>query len=182
MDQRCKVCGIVICGPNGSGKSTLGRALAGALGYRLMDAEDYYFPDPQSAYSMSRTREEVRTLLLEDMNRYGQFVLVSVNGDWGEEINARCGLVVWLDAPLELRLERVKQRTLDRFGERALPGGDLYEQEEAFHAFAAARSVERIERWLDTVSCPVLRLDGTREIAANAALITAHLKEQGLLR
>ncbi|MBQ4044134.1 MAG: AAA family ATPase, partial [Clostridia bacterium] len=127
--------GILICGPNGSGKSTLGRALAGALGYRLMDTEDYYFPDPEAAYTVSRTRDEVRTLLLADMDRYAGFVMVSVNGDWGEEINTRYDLVVWLSAPSDLRLTRVRQRTLDRFGERALPGGDLYEQEEAFHAF-----------------------------------------------
>lgn len=43
-----KTHGIIIFGANGSGKTTLGRELAGLLGFRHMDIEDYYFENRRS--------------------------------------------------------------------------------------------------------------------------------------
>ena len=61
--------GIIVCGLNGSGKSTLGRALAEALGWRVIDNEDLYFPkdDPDYLFAHQRTQEEVERLLLEEV-------------------------------------------------------------------------------------------------------------------
>lgn len=37
-----------------------------------------------------------------------------------------------MDAPKDIRLRRVKNRSFRMFGDRILPGGDLYKQEEEF--------------------------------------------------
>lgn len=162
--------GIVICGGNGSGKTTLGRELSGVLNYKHMDIEDYYFPDAPIPYSKSRTREEVCELMLKDIKKYNNFIISAVNGDFGADINSRYELAVFLDVPLDIRLKRVKQRAYDKFGDRVLAGGDMYEQEQRFFKAVEKnyeKKTEWTKEWLKTLSCPVIHLDGTKPIEEN---------------
>ena len=155
--------GIAIVGLNGSGKTTLGRALTDALGYFRIDVEDYYFP-AEGAFNEARSRDEVEQLMLEDIEKNGNFVLSSVCADFASIEKYYC-LIVYLEAPKEMRLDRIRKRSIDRFGERVLPGGDLYESEENFFAFAAKRTPEKIENWLPKCTCPVLRIDSTKPVS-----------------
>ena len=159
--------GICICGLNGSGKTTLGAALAEKLGFKHMDVEDYYFTRTDNPYASARTREEVEVLLLEDVRKNPCFVFSAVNGNMNHEINSCYDLVVYLEVPLELRMKRIRQRAFDKFGDRVLPGGDMYEQEEKFFEFAEKRSPEKIEEWLQTLTCRVVRLDGSKPVKDN---------------
>lgn len=155
--------GIAIVGLNGSGKTTLGRALAEHLGYFRIDVEDYYFP-AEGAFNEARSRDEVEQLMLEDIEKNGNFVLSSVCADFASIEKYYC-LIVYLEAPKEMRLDRIRKRSIDRFGERVLPSGDLYESEENFFAFAAKRTPEKIENWLPKCTCPVLRIDSTKPVS-----------------
>ena len=137
--------GIAIVGLNGSGKTTLGRALAERLEYFRIDVEDYYFP-AEGAFDSPRDRAEVERLMLADIEKHGNFVLSAVCADF-ESIEKYYDLIVYLEAPKEERMERIRRRSIDRFGERVLPGGDLYESEEKFFAFAEKRTPEKIEKW-----------------------------------
>ena len=169
------MCGICVCGLNGSGKTTFAEALAKELKVRHMDIEQYYFTSADNPYASSRTREEVERLLLEDMKQNPDFVFSAVNGNMNSEINEKYSLVVYLDAPLDIRMKRIKQRAVEKFGDRVLFGGDMYEQEEKFFAFAQKRTPDKIEDWLNTVSCKVIRLDGTKSIQENVEFVKAFL-------
>ena len=176
--ERGKPFGICICGLNGSGKTTLGRMLAEKLQFRAMDVEEYTFPAGEATpYSAARSREEVVRLLCEDMAHEPRFVFSAVNGDMGDDMVSRYRLVVYLYAPLKIRLERVRKRASERFGERILAGGDLYEREQAFFDFVAERTPEKIEKWLGTLSCDVLCLDATESPEANAEKICAYIRD-----
>ena len=152
--------GIAIVGLNGSGKTTLGRALAERLEYFRIDVEDYYFP-AEGAFDSPRTREEVERMMLADIEKHGDFVLSAVCADFAS-IEKYYSLVVYLEAPKEERMERIRRRSIDRFGERVLSGGDMYEQEESFFAFAAKRTPDKIEKWIENVSCPIIRIDSRK--------------------
>ena len=91
------------------------------------------------------------------------------------EITENYALVVYLDVPLDMRMKRIRQRAIDKFGDRVLLGGDMYEQEESFFAYAEKRTPEKIEKWLKTLSCRVIRLDGTKPIQENIELIKSLL-------
>lgn len=165
--------GIIICGMNGSGKSTLGRALAESLGWRFIDNEDLYFPknDPAYLYGHERTQEEVERLLLEKVRRDERFVFAAVRGNYGAQVLPYYRAAVLLEVPRQTRLARVRQRSLNKFGDRALPGGDLYEKEKAFYDLIAARPEDHAARWLAGVGIPVLRVDGTRPVEENISVI-----------
>ena len=156
--------GIIITGLNGCGKSTVCRLLAEKMNYFSMDVEDYYFIDGDTPYSKFRTHEQTKKLMLDDIAKHKDFVLATVNCDWGEEITAMCKLAVVLKAPLEIRMERIKKREYEKFGDRVLQGGDLYESQQKFHNKVLARDEKHIEKQMQFITCPVFEIDATLSI------------------
>lgn len=156
--------GVLICGCNGCGKTTLGRALAGRLGVRFLDIEDYFFPNRNSDYPYreARSRREVIDLLTADTAGEEPFILVAVKGDFGPEIESRFACAVLLTAPGEVRSRRLRERSFGRFGERMRPGGNLYQAEERFFRAAAALSPDEVAGWVEGLACPVIRIDSEK--------------------
>jgi uridine kinase len=163
--------GIIVFGANGSGKSTLGRELARVLNYKYMDIEDYHFIKSEIPYTVERSREDCLNLMLTDIRKYGSFVISAVIGDFGEEITSMYDFAVFISAPLETRIERIKQRACKQHRERICEGGDMYEQHLKFIDFVASRSLSRIEQWAETLVCPVIYVDGTQSISENTEWI-----------
>ena len=165
--------GIIVCGLNGCGKSTLGIALAKAIGFYFIDVENLFFSkyNVLEPYAKPRAREEVEKLLLAEVNEHENFVFASVKGNYGAEVTAMYKYAVLIEVPEELRSQRVRKRSFQRFGKRMLAGGDLYEQEERFFRMAKERSEDYVEKWVDTLECPVIRIDGTKSIEENVDYI-----------
>lgn len=163
--------GIIVFGANGSGKSTLGRELARILNFKYMDIEDYHFIKSEIPYTVERPREDSLRLMLADIEKYGSFVISAVVGDFGEEISSMYHFAVLISAPLEMRIERIRQRAYEQYGERIREGGDMYNRHLKFVDFVASRSLSRIEQWEKTLVCPVMHVDGTKSISENAEMI-----------
>lgn len=186
--------GIMICGLNGAGKSTLGKALAAKLDFHFIDNEDLYFPktDPNYMYASERSREEVEVLLGDEIKAHENFIFVSVKGDYKivEEGLAKeksgCfavdGInwqVVLIEIPRDIRLKRVRDRSFQKFGSRMLPGGDLQEQEENFFRFVKERDEDTVEKWLQSVGCPVIWVDGTKSVEENVDFLAGRISGSG---
>ena len=169
--------GICVCGLNGSGKTTLAKALSQKINFCHFDIEDYYFDNKASVpYAQARTREQVEELLMNDIQKHPQFVFSAVNGDFNDAVTSKYKLVIYLSASLDERMRRIKQRAYNKFGDRVLEGGDMYEQEQNFFRSCAERSDEKIINWLDTLSCYVLHLDGTDTVQNNIEKIVYLIK------
>ncbi len=169
--------GIIVCGLNGSGKSTFGKALAEKLQFHFIDNEDLYFPkeDPGYIYAAPRTREEVEMLLQNEIKAHENFVFASVKGDYGEMTCPLFRFAVLIHVPRKIRLERVRNRSFQKFGERMLKGGDLYEKEEAFFELVRSRPEHSVEEWAQSFPGPVWRIDGTRPVEENVDSIVSKL-------
>ena len=133
--------GIIVCGLNGVGKSTLGKALAEKLGYPFIDMEDLFFgkADGADPYASPRSRDEVKEILMREVKTCEDFVLAAVKGNYGQKFLPFFQLAVLVEVPKETRLQRLKNRSLQKFGSRMLPGGDLYQKEQDFFEMADAR-------------------------------------------
>ena len=168
---------IIVCGGNGAGKSTLGKALALALGYRFADIEDYYFVGNNTSYdyNAARTKNEVSELLLADMENCSDFVLSAVKGDYGEDVEALFNVAIYVDVPKEIRAKRVYQRSYKQFGERMLPGGDMYEHEKRFFDMVAQRPDDYAIEWLNKMNIPIIKVDGTQTIEKSVEEIKRRL-------
>ena len=161
--------GILVCGLNGSGKSTLGKELARVLGYTFIDIEDCYFPknDDNYLYAAPRSGDEAEKILWEKISSCDRFVLASVKGNFDEKITSLFEAIVRLNVTKEIRMNRIKERSFRKFGDRMLPGGDLHEIEESFFAMVEARTEQYVDDWLSGMKCPVIEVDGTKYVKEN---------------
>ena len=169
--------GVLICGLNGAGKSTLGKRLAERLGWQFIDNEDLYFPktDTKYVYSGPRGKEEVIRLLEEKIENDRRFVFAAVKGDYGDKLLSLLDCIIVVSVPREIRLARVRERSFQRFGDRILAGGDLAQRENAWFALVERRPEDYVEKWLETVDCPIIRVDGTRTIEENVKYLASVL-------
>ena len=165
--------GIQICGLNGSGKSTLGRALAEKIGFYFIDDENLYFSrsNPNEPYTNPKPRHEVEQLLMNEVKNHPDFVFAAVKGDYEKDIVSMYNYVIMLDVPKSVRSQRVRNRSFKKLGSRMLLGGDLYNQEESFFQMVESRQDNYVENWLQTVKCPIIRIDGTKPIDENVEYI-----------
>lgn len=187
--------GISIFGLNGSGESTLAHALAKQTGYFEMDVEDYYFPKQRKSrkwyldnngmvdtepldelpYSNPKTKVEVQIALIEDMQAHSRFILSCVKMNWDNAILSRIDLAFWIQTPLEERLKRIQAREERRFGERVLPGGDMYMQQMEFRKAVKSRDSKAVEESAKGLNCPIVVLDGTLPVQENVRNILRYL-------
>lgn len=170
--------GIIVCGLNGVGKSTLGKALAEKLNFHFIDNEDLYFPktDPNYMYAVSRTQDEVELLLYDEIRAHENFVFSAVTGKYGEAAAEYFNYAVLLSVPKDIRMRRVKDRSFKKFGDRMLPGGDLYDREQGFFELVRSRDENMTEDWLRSFGGTVIRIDGTKPVEENIEFIIGQLQ------
>ena len=158
---------IYLNGASGAGVTTLGRALAAASGLRHIDVDDYYWRPTDPPYVQSRPAAE-RVSLLKEALAAGEWVLSGSLDGWGDELIVDAQLVVFVDTPTALRIERLKAREAGQFGARILAGGDMHANHQAFLVWAAGyetaaqagRSRPRHEAWFKQMKQHSLRVDG----------------------
>lgn len=71
-----------------------------------------------------------------------------------------------------MNIERLQQREYARFGERICEGGDMYEEHSNFIEWTKGydtygidqRSRALHEQWFELLSCPLIRVYGTKQI------------------
>ena len=176
--------GILICGLNGAGKSTVGRMLADRLGYEFIDNEDLYFPkdDPDYLFSNPRSEEEAIRLLEKRISDNNRFVFATVKGDYGDKLIEALDHIVLIEVPKAVRAQRIRSRSRQKFGDRILPGGDLFEKESAWYVLTDSRPEDYVTSWLESVNRPVIRIDGTLPVQENADYLSQILTEEDKVR
>jgi adenylate kinase family enzyme len=173
---------VCITGAPGCGVTTLGRALAARLGAVHIDTDHHYWIETDPPYREKRDVPGRLSGIQAAQARSGRWVLSGTLEGWAEGAIGEAELIVFLDVPTGIRLERLRRREEARFGDSLLPGGAMHEIHREFIAWAAhyedgtqpGRSRPRHERWLAAVAKPVLRLDGTRPVEELVAAVIAH--------
>jgi hypothetical protein len=137
----------------------------------VLDADDYFWLPTEPAYTTKRPAEERDALLLADLTPNA--VLSGSVHRWADAIQDTIGLIVLVDAPTEVRLDRLRRRELAELGF----------VDEAFIEYAASyddpsftgRSRAMHERWIVDRAYPVLHLDGTAPVEVNVAAVLQRL-------
>ena len=159
---------IHVFGAAGSGVTTLSKALADALRLPYLDTDEYLWMPTEPPYQTKRPLEARIAMLRRDAQA-SEWILGGSLDQWGADaIVSRLTLAIFLTLDQEERLARLKIRECLRFGDRIAPGGDMYQTHLAFMDWAAAyesdrqdlRTRARHEKWMTTLSCPILRLSG----------------------
>ena len=166
---------VHIVGASGSGTTTLARALAPELGATALDSDDYFWLPTQPPFRDRRDRALRHQLVMADLNLHPRAILSGAIIGWGDDLEHAFDLVVFLSLPHELRVRRLRERELARYGQINEP----------FIAWAAGydddppssstRNRRRQHEWLSERRCPVLRLEGDLTVAERVALTRQQL-------
>ena len=183
--------GVVIFGASGAGSTTLGKEAAKRLGFQHLDIDDYLWRwDTEIPLTVTRSPEERTERLMGDIKQHPDFVISGTIFSNSKLFEHLFDLAVFVSAPAEVCAERVRAREHARWGERVLPGGDMY-QSTRFHgdfndyivnaqryetAEASKFGRKLHEQWISELPCPVIRADGTKSIVENADWIVERVK------
>jgi adenylate kinase family enzyme len=161
---------VHITGASGAGTSTLGAAIAGRFGYAHLDADHYYWMPTDPPFTDKREVSERRRLLGLAMDAHPRWIVGGSLVSWGDPFIARFELVIFLYVPHDIRMARLRERELKRYGIAALApgGGRQHEHYQEFMTWADGydtagdeqRSLYLHNRWLTRLPCPVVRLEG----------------------
>src|SRR5438067_5774243 len=114
-DKECIVMKINIFGASGSGATTLGKALGQALGYPAFDGDEYFWMPSETPFTVRRNPEERNAMLNLDTARHKNWILsgsvVSWNNNWDFDLS------VFLYIPNTIRMDRLKKREFERYGD-----------------------------------------------------------------
>jgi hypothetical protein len=120
--------------------------------------DDYYWLPTDPPFQGKQDPAIRCARLLQDVRDAPRAVVSGSIMNWGAELEDSLSLIVFLTVPAKIRVARLREREMQRFGC----------VDPTFLAWAAqydegrqeGRSLARHEAWLATRSCPVLRLDG----------------------
>jgi len=174
--------GIIIFGAPGSGQTTIGKDLAKALNFPHFDLDDYHWRwDTKIPYTVYRSGEERIANLTADISKHPNFVMSGSMWSIRKSFNDMFDLAVYVAVPDEIRAERIRKRELKRWGDRILPGGDMYEANDVYSKSTLQRVLEykqgnpsmyeQHKQWMAELTCPVICIDGTLPVSESAKLI-----------
>lgn len=163
---------INIVGASGSGTSTIGQALEREYGYKWLDTDGYFWKQTNPPYVESLPREERIKLIYAAIAKHPKCVISGSLCGWGDVFIPKFELVAFVDTPVDIRVERLKKREYERFGKRIREGGDMHENHINFIKWAKnydemeppERCRKLHEEWFKKLSCPLLRIDGTKPV------------------
>jgi adenylate kinase family enzyme len=129
---------IHILGASGAGTTTLGRALSERLQCPHFDTDDYFWLPTDPPFIAKRETALRQQLLMDDLTIHDAWVLSGSLCGGGDVAIPLFELVVFLWIPQNIRLERLRQREIERYGKRIMAGGGMYEQSQAFLDWAVS--------------------------------------------
>lgn len=170
--------GIMIIGPSGSGKTTLGRLVADELGYPYFDVDDYIWrKDTKEPYSVMYSRDEKIEGLKRAVLPYEHFVMAGSMSSFHDAFDNMFEMMVLLYVEPDIRVKRVHDRAIERFGNRVLEGGDMYENHMKFLKYNrnyesdGSPNLKEQKEWMNGLSCIKMELDGTRNLDSNVKAV-----------
>lgn len=176
---------IHILGPSGSGTTTIAKKLSKEYNLSHFDADDYFWKQTKPPYQKLRSIAERRRLLREDLKNTEKWIISGSFCGWGDVFMEEFDLVIYLWAPINVRIRRLKSREQRRFGSAVLPGGKMFERHQKFLDSAARydydqtefRNKRSHEEWMQKLDCPVLKIKGQKTPAEIIGIIKNKIKK-----
>ena len=172
---------IHIFGASGAGTTTIAKNVSEQINYLHFDSDNYFWRPTVDPYTEQRDKKECLELMKRDLHSADDWILSGSISGWGDELLPLFDLVVFVYVPMQIRIDRLKKREIERYGDRILPTGDRYKDSMEFIEWASAydlgtkngRSLVKHQSWLEKVDCPVVRIENLVLSESTAKVINA---------
>ncbi len=174
---------INILGASGCGASSIGCALARVLSVPHFDCDDYFHAPTDPPFQVQRTPHERFDAIAADLSPTTSWVLSGGVAGWDPCPELEFTAIVFVTAPTSLRIERLRSREYERFGDRVRKGGDMHIAHSEFIEWASrydeddveGKTLARHEAYLAKQTCPVFRMDGAQPVADSVHMLHLEL-------
>lgn len=171
---------LLVTGASGSGTTTLGRTLSRELKAEFFDVDDYYWLPSEPPYQRKRDRDARLSLLVADLAKTPRSVTSGSVINWGEDLEDSFSLIVFLTLQADLRLTRLHEREVARFGRVDSAFLEWAAEYDEGHTDVNSRTGD--EYWLSERSCPVIRIEGDISVEERALRVRKALSDRQLHR
>lgn len=159
---------IHILGASGSGTTTLGKKLEQQLGWKHLDADDYYWAKTHPPFQIKIPLPERNASIARDIASYPAVIVSGSMVSWGKQWESAFDLAVFLYVPPQIRMERLMYREIERYGKLLQTDETTMDHSKAFLAWARqyddpnfeGRSITQHHEWIKKLRCPVLSIEG----------------------
>jgi len=175
----------MIMGASGAGATTLGNHFVkNNTRFLHLDSDDYFWEKTDPPFQEARISDERNLLFESDFYSQENVVVTGSIFRWKTDYKDLFDLVVLLYIPQEIRLQRLAEREISRYGNKILFDEKLNAKYEAFLAWAAeydleenttSRSLKQQKQWLTEVECTTLFLDGDLTVKERLELLQNYI-------
>lgn len=175
---------ILLFGASGSGTTTLGNEIQKKTHFKHLDADEYYWKKTNPPFKEKIPLTERNKKLKTDFKKYEDIVLSGSMVSWGKEWETAFDLAVFIQLENTIRMERLKKREAERYGEKLLTNKEIQQNSKAFLEWADqyenpnfdGRSLKIHSQWMELLHCKILRLDGQMELDKKVELVLKEIK------
>ncbi len=180
-----KIRRIHILGASGSGTTTLGAKLSQALDFKHFDTDDYCWEATIPKFKQARPVEERLKMLMSGFEKHDKWIFSGSLVSWGNPLIPYFDLVIFLRIPPEIRLDRLKNREIERYGNAINPGQSRHENHLVFMDWASqyddgdenVRSYHLHNKWLSELDTSILKIEEDIDLDEKVERIKAFIQK-----
>jgi len=176
-----------IFGASGSGVTTLGMHLSKSLNLPYFDSDNYFWEKSNPPFTIRRDPDHRNSLIKAKLDQANSWIMGGSIINWGENVFSDFDLIVFLWIPVAIRISRLKNRELERYGEVILSDSKRKKSYDNFIKWAedydnatgiANRTLKAHEEWLSKRTCPVLEIREDLTIEERLKLVLDKLNDE----
>lgn len=176
---------IHIMGASCAGSTTLGNALSARLQIPYFDTDDFFWERSDVPYTVRRDAPTRSRMLQEAVSKGDSYIIGGSLISWGEEWLSMFDLVVFLYVPKEVRMQRLVNREIERYGDIIYTDPVRSRLFREFYDWASkyddrdftGRNVGIHEDWLASVKSRVVEIRGDTRVAERVEKVVAMMDE-----
>lgn len=174
---------ILLFGASGSGTTTLGKELEQNSSFVHLDVDDYYWKKTEPPFQEKISLRERNENLKADFQKQENAIISGSMVSWGKEWETAFDLAIFIHLNNGVRMERLRNRERERYGEKLLTDQKAKQNSEAFLEWASqyenpdfdGRSLKIHTNWMELLDCKVLRIDGALELEEKVGIVLERL-------
>tara|TARA_R110002020_G_scaffold206745_2_gene412108 strand:- start:548 stop:1096 length:549 start_codon:yes stop_codon:yes gene_type:complete len=170
---------ILIFGASGSGTTTLANEIETRTDFKHLDVDEYYWEKTNPPYQIKIPLTQRNENLRIDFMKFENVVVSGSMVSWGKEWETAFDLAIFMQLENTLRMERLKERETQRYGEKLLTDKIILKTSTEFLEWAnqyenpnfKGRSLKIHNYWIEMLNCKVLRLNGATELSKKVEIV-----------
>ncbi|WEA03252.1 AAA family ATPase [Mucilaginibacter sp. SJ] len=173
---------INIFGASGSGVTTLGQTLSEKLDYPYFDSDHYFWLPSDPPFTNRRPPEERNAMINSEMAGMQNWILGGSVINWNN--NWQFDLSVFLYIPPAIRVRRLQERELERYGDIIYTDRERNKLYNEFIEWARgydelitnSRSLHSHKNWMNNIKTPLLVIEGDTTVRERMELVLRKIK------